>query len=89
MAAFGEPFPRPGGFGGIGDKLPGHIRVISTFIFHLNPSPATPLAMNFTSGAGVSELLSLDHIRSQLIRLEDTIIFCERERQEGSSSRVV
>lgn len=33
--------------------------------------------MNFTSGAGVSELLSLDHIRSQLIRLEDTIIFCK------------
>ncbi|WRT70794.1 chorismate mutase [Kwoniella shivajii] len=31
--------------------------------------------MNFTSGADVSELLSLDHIRNQLIRLEDTIIF--------------
>lgn len=33
--------------------------------------------MNFTSGAEVSELLSLDTIRSQLIRLEDTIIFCQ------------
>jgi chorismate mutase len=31
--------------------------------------------MNFTSGAPVSELLSLDRIREQLIRLEDTIIF--------------
>jgi chorismate mutase len=31
--------------------------------------------MNFTSGAPVSELLSLDLIREQLIRLEDTIIF--------------
>jgi chorismate mutase len=34
--------------------------------------------MNFTSGADVSELLSLDRIRNQLIRLEDTIIFCAR-----------
>ncbi|ODO05894.1 chorismate mutase [Cryptococcus amylolentus CBS 6273] len=33
--------------------------------------------MNFTSGADASQLLSLDHIRSQLIRLEDTIIFCK------------
>ena len=32
--------------------------------------------MNFTSGAGPTELLSLDNIREQLIRLEDTIIFC-------------
>lgn len=32
--------------------------------------------MNFTSGATTSEILSLDNIRSQLIRLEDTIIFC-------------
>ena len=31
--------------------------------------------MNFTSGAGTKELLSLDNIREQLIRLEDTIIF--------------
>ncbi|KAK1923164.1 chorismate mutase [Papiliotrema laurentii] len=38
--------------------------------------------MNFTSGAGVSELLSLDHIRSQLIRLEDTIIFLLIERSQ-------
>lgn len=41
--------------------------------------------MNFTSGAGPSELLSLDHIRSQLIRLEDTIIFCELHRAEPES----
>lgn len=33
--------------------------------------------MNFTTGANTSELLSLDRIRSQLIRLEDTIIFCQ------------
>jgi chorismate mutase len=33
--------------------------------------------MNFTTGAGASELLALDHIRAQLIRLEDTIIFCQ------------
>lgn len=32
--------------------------------------------MNFTSGANEAELLSLDRIRGQLIRLEDTIIFC-------------
>ena len=36
------------------------------------------IAMNFTSGARVSELLSLDRIRGQLIRLEDTI-FSVRE----------
>lgn len=33
--------------------------------------------MNFTNGANASELLSLDVIRNQLIRLEDTIIFRE------------
>lgn len=33
--------------------------------------------MNLTTGASVAQLLSLDNIRSQLIRLEDTIIFCE------------
>ncbi|WWC92403.1 chorismate mutase [Kwoniella dendrophila CBS 6074] len=38
--------------------------------------------MNFTSGADVSELLSLDHIRTQLIRLEDTIIFLLIERAQ-------
>ncbi|WWC65275.1 chorismate mutase [Kwoniella dejecticola CBS 10117] len=38
--------------------------------------------MNFTSGADVSELLSLDHIRNQLIRLEDTIIFLLIERAQ-------
>jgi hypothetical protein len=31
--------------------------------------------MNFTTGSSVDELLSLDKIRSTLIRLEDTIIF--------------
>ncbi|RXK41921.1 chorismate mutase [Tremella mesenterica] len=38
--------------------------------------------MNFTTGAPVSELLSLDHIRNQLIRLEDTIIFLLIERAQ-------
>ncbi|ORX40937.1 chorismate mutase [Kockovaella imperatae] len=38
--------------------------------------------MNFTTGAKASELLSLDHIRSQLIRLEDTIIFSLIERAQ-------
>jgi len=33
--------------------------------------------MNFTTGATALEILSLDNIRNQLIRLEDTIIFCE------------
>ena len=33
--------------------------------------------MNFTTGSSVDELLSLDKIRSTLIRLEDTIIFGE------------
>jgi hypothetical protein len=54
------------------------------FLFHstaylsLLPAPYRQESiMNFTTGAAVSELLSLDHIRSQLIRLEDTIIFCE------------
>ncbi|WVR08689.1 chorismate mutase [Kwoniella sp. DSM 27419] len=37
---------------------------------------------NFTSGAGIPELLSLDHIRSQLIRLEDTIVFLLIERAQ-------
>lgn len=32
--------------------------------------------MNFTTGATALEILSLDNIRNQLIRLEDTIIFC-------------
>lgn len=31
--------------------------------------------MNFTTGSSADELLSLDKIRSTLIRLEDTIIF--------------
>jgi hypothetical protein len=33
--------------------------------------------MNFTTGSTSDELLSLDKIRSTLIRLEDTIIFGE------------
>lgn len=33
--------------------------------------------MNLTTGASADQILSLDNIRSQLIRLEDTIIFCE------------
>ncbi|RSH81106.1 chorismate mutase aro7 [Apiotrichum porosum] len=36
--------------------------------------------MNLTSGASVERLLSLDNIRGQLIRLEDTIIFLLIER---------
>ncbi|GFZ51414.1 hypothetical protein JCM24511_09176 [Saitozyma sp. JCM 24511] len=39
--------------------------------------------MNFTTGASVAELLSLETIRSQLIRLEDTIIFCESRSARG------
>lgn len=31
--------------------------------------------MNLTTGASADQILSLDTIRSQLIRLEDTIIF--------------
>ncbi|WWD20797.1 chorismate mutase [Kwoniella shandongensis] len=38
--------------------------------------------MNFTSGADVPELLSLENIRGQLIRLEDTIIFLLIERAQ-------
>nr|ODN83899.1 chorismate mutase [Cryptococcus depauperatus CBS 7841] len=38
--------------------------------------------MNFTSGVNPSEILSLDSIRSQLIRLEDTIIFLLIERAQ-------
>lgn len=33
--------------------------------------------MNFTTGSSSEDLLSLDTIRGTLIRLEDTIIFCE------------
>lgn len=42
--------------------------------------------MNFTSGAGPTELLSLDNIREQLIRLEDTIIFCTWNLRSGLES---
>ncbi|WVQ77048.1 chorismate mutase [Cryptococcus sp. DSM 104548] len=38
--------------------------------------------MNFTNGADAAQLLSLDHIRNQLIRLEDTIIFLLIERAQ-------
>ncbi|ORY31289.1 chorismate mutase [Naematelia encephala] len=38
--------------------------------------------MNFTSGEDASQLLSLDRIRGQLIRLEDTIIFSLIERAQ-------
>lgn len=40
--------------------------------------------MNLTSGASVERLLSLDNIRGQLIRLEDTIIFRESWRAWGA-----
>lgn len=43
--------------------------------------------MNFTTGANTSELLSLDRIRSQLIRLEDTIIFCEYASSLATGNR--
>ncbi|WWC72668.1 chorismate mutase [Kwoniella pini CBS 10737] len=45
--------------------------------------------MNFTSGAAVSELLSLDHIRNQLIRLEDTIIFLLIERAQFAYNKKI
>ncbi|WVQ63419.1 chorismate mutase [Kwoniella botswanensis] len=45
--------------------------------------------MNFTSGAEVSELLSLDHIRNQLIRLEDTIIFLLIERAQFAYNKKI
>jgi hypothetical protein len=35
--------------------------------------------MNLTTGASPERILSLENIRGQLIRLEDTIIFCEWE----------
>ncbi|KAJ9119686.1 hypothetical protein QFC22_003396 [Naganishia vaughanmartiniae] len=38
--------------------------------------------MNFTTGSSEDELLSLDNIRSTLIRLEDTIIFALIERSQ-------
>lgn len=53
---------------------------------HLPVQSSTPCEldkMNFTTGASVAELLSLETIRSQLIRLEDTIIFCESRAAKG------
>jgi chorismate mutase len=38
--------------------------------------------MNLTTGASADRILSLDNIRGQLIRLEDTIIFCEEQEDE-------
>lgn len=38
--------------------------------------------INLTSGATAKQLLSLDNIRSQLIRMEDTIIFLLIERAQ-------
>ncbi|OWZ73348.1 chorismate mutase [Cryptococcus neoformans] len=45
--------------------------------------------MNFTTGANTSELLSLDRIRSQLIRLEDTIIFLLIERAQFAYNKKI
>lgn len=43
-----------------------------------------PPYMNLTTGASADRILSLENIRGQLIRLEDTIIFCEScERSSG------
>lgn len=45
--------------------------------------------MNFTTGAKTSELLSLDVIRNQLIRLEDTIIFLLIERAQFAYNKKI
>ncbi|WVQ86135.1 chorismate mutase [Cryptococcus sp. DSM 104549] len=45
--------------------------------------------MNFTTGADPKELLSLDSIRSQLIRLEDTIIFLLIERAQFAYNKKI
>lgn len=49
--------------------------------------PVTINHMNLTTGASADQILSLDNIRSQLIRLEDTIIFCECGRRAPSAER--
>ncbi|BEI83724.1 hypothetical protein CcaverHIS002_0403280 [Cutaneotrichosporon cavernicola] len=43
--------------------------------------------MNLTTGASVPELLALDNIRTQLIRLEDTIIFSLIERAQFARNK--
>lgn len=43
--------------------------------------------MNFTTGADPSELLSLNTIRNQLIRLEDTIIFRESRAKSYKANK--
>ncbi|GMK58936.1 hypothetical protein CspeluHIS016_0603780 [Cutaneotrichosporon spelunceum] len=43
--------------------------------------------MNLTTGASVPELLALDNIRNQLIRLEDTIIFSLIERAQFARNK--
>lgn len=48
------------------------------------PKPVIINRMNLTTGASADEILSLDNIRSQLIRLEDTIIFRESARGSGA-----
>ena len=45
--------------------------------------------MNLTTGESAAELLALDHIRSQLIRLEDTIIFCKCAMEQAQVDLVV
>ncbi|KAJ9110483.1 hypothetical protein QFC19_001609 [Naganishia cerealis] len=45
--------------------------------------------MNFTTGSSADELLSLDKIRSTLIRLEDTIIFALIERSQFAWNRKI
>lgn len=57
---------------------PPHASKLLFYCVRKDSLPKSSVAMNFTSGADVSELLSLDRIRNQLIRLEDTIIFCAR-----------
>lgn len=72
-----------------------HISLFCFLLLSTSPvlrSPTTRLGclhhwrqpeMNFTTGATASEILSLDNIRNQLIRLEDTIIFCESGSGSG------
>lgn len=57
----------------------------SNLFLFLHPNSHS-LAMNLTTGATIPELLALDNIRTQLIRLEDTIIFCASAstRSEGA-----
>jgi chorismate mutase len=45
--------------------------------------------MNLTTGASIPELLALDNIRTQLIRLEDTIIFCASVPQSELTTALI